>query len=316
MDEFGTGGERPRQRFTEKATQAGFHNSIANWREDLVSYSLDTLALVWPEEAYAFYQVIVKGRQIIDVAAEAGVSERAIRRRLVGHDGKLGAEDWMLIILQLYREADCVRPSGAEAVRDCFLTSDWGEASINSSLRVFFWTLLEAAAGSECEAIINSLPWRAPEAPRTLAWPCYTETGPLAHSLLPGLLAALQGAQNLTDRLRLAILSSFIHAKHRRVWNEALNILNTGGCRTVAERGQIPHAHLRQAETNSQLLLSNSQLLGANPAPLQCGILGVLSCTPMSWEELCEFVDDAALRGVSAAERLDHCAQFFFAGGL
>ena len=314
MDEFGTGGERPRQRFIEKATQAGFHESMARWREDLVSYALDTLALVWPEEAYAFNQVIFRGRQIKDVATE--VVGRTMQRRLAGHGNRLGAEDWLLIMLQLYREADCVRPNGAEALRDCFLTSDWGEAYINSCLRVFFTALLEAAAGDDAQAVFDSLPWYAPDAVRTLAWPRYGDTPPLARSLLPGVLTALQGAPGITNRLRLAMLISFLYSKAPSVWQELLGILNTGGCQAVAERGRIPPEHRRQAEANSRLLLSNGPLLGTRPRSLQCGILGVLACTPLSWERLYECAGEATLRSVPAADRLSHCAQLFFAGQL
>lgn len=316
MDESGLAGERPRQRFVEKATKAGFHELMARWRPDLVGCSLNTLALVWPEEAHAFNQVIVRGLQVKEVAAAGEVSVRTVHRRLAGHGDRPGAEDWFLITLQLYRESDFVYPNGADALRDCFLGGDWGDEGVNTCLRVFFLTLLEAAAGGDVRAVLDTVPWRPTHAGHTLAWPCYAERPPLERSLLPGLLTLLQGAQSLGDRLRLIMLTSFFASDEPRLWRELLSILNMGGCRGVAERGRIPPEHLVRAEAGARLLLSGRAQSGPRAGAAQYAILGLLAQTPLLWESLCACVGDATLRGLMPAERLHHCARLYLRAQL
>ncbi len=298
----------PRPRFVEKADLAGFHTS-ARWRPDLVGYALDTLALVWPEEAYAFNQITMNGIQIKDLAESIGVSVRTIHRRLAGYTDRPGAEDWLLIILQLYNEADFVYPSGANALRDCFLTTDPDEARLNSCLRVFFLSLLAAAGGGDVRAVLDSLPWRTVNARRVLAWPSQGQRAPLECSLLPGLLAALLETRSIRDRLRFALLVSFFSQNEPEVWRELLTILNAGGCRSVAERGRIPQEHRVQAESNACLLLSNQAKLGGRARVVQHGLLGLLALTPLSWEKLSACVNDSILPNLADGERLLHCSQ-------
>ena len=300
----------PRPRFIEKAGLAGFHDS-ARWRPDLVGYALDTLALVWPEEAYAFNQVTMKGVLIKDLAESLGVSVRTIHRRLAGHQDKPGAEDWLLIILQLYSEADCVYPSGANALRDCFLTTDRTEARLNSCLRVFFVALLAAAGGGDEKAILETLPWRSVSAQRALAWPCHGQPPPLEQSLLPGLLAALLDARSIRDRLRFALLVAFFSVDEREVWLELLTILNAGGCRNVADRGRIQQECRAQAESNACLLLNNHAKLGSRARMVQYGLLGLLALTPLSWNKLCACVNDSVLPNLTEGQRLLHCSQHY-----
>ena len=308
MDDFGFGGERPRQRFIERATQAGFHASLARWQPDLVSYSLSTLALVWPEAAYTFYQVIVRGRQVQEVATEKKVDVRTIHRQLAGYASKAGAEDWFLIILELYREADFIHPSGAEAVYSCFLPV-WKDARI---LRAFFLMLMEAAGNCDQRTILDSVPWRSTAANTVLAWPCYGEKPPLEHSLLPGVVAALQGAQDIQNRLHWALLTSLFSKNEPYVWKELLAILNTGGCRNVAARGRIPEEHLAQAEASACLLLSDRSKLGPQAAMVRYGVLGMLALTPLAWDRLNTYVADGTLHQLLATVRLPYCSQHYF----
>jgi len=111
---------RPRQRFIEKARRAGFRAPEQLRNPGLVNYAIDTLALVEPSKAYAFRQVIICERQIQEVARELEREERAVRRYLQGHEADIGAEDWFLIILELYREADCAGKAGAQVLWNCF----------------------------------------------------------------------------------------------------------------------------------------------------------------------------------------------------
>jgi hypothetical protein len=305
----------PRSRFEEKADLAGFHGS-ARWRPDLVGYSLDTLALIWPEEAHTFKQITIDGTRIKDFAANAGVSVRTIHRRLAGHQGKPGAEDWLLITLQLYLEADAVYPGGANALRDCFLTTDRDELQMNSCLRVFFLTLLAAAAGGDVRQVLDTLPWSSPNSPRVLAWPCHGQSPPLESSLLPGLLAVLLEARSIKDRLRFALFCSFFAENESEVWHELLTILNTGGCRTVAERGRISQDDRAQAESNACLLLNNQAKLGTRAPVVQYGLLGLLALTPLSWTKLCACVKDGSLLTLNGDERLRHCSQRYLHADL
>ena len=300
----------PRPRFIEKVHSAGFSGS-ARWRSDLLGYALDTLSLVWPEEAYAFNQVMMNGVHIKDLAAKLGVAERTIHRRIAGTTEKPGAEDWLLIILQLYIEADHVYPGGATALRDCFLTTDREEARMNSCLRVFFLTLLGAACGGDDDLpkLLASVPWRSPAAGKILAWPCHGQLPPLEHSLLPGLVAALLDARSIRDRLRFALLASFFSQTETKVWPELLRILNAGGCRVVAKLGRIPQEHKTQAESNACLLLNNREALGSRMTVVQYGLLGLLALTPLSWNKLCACVNDEVLPRLDGAERLLHCSQ-------
>jgi len=290
-------GTSPRRRFNEKADKAGFSEALPMRHSDLTSYTRLTLALVWPEKAYAFEQVMVGERQVATVAADLGVSVRQIHRYLAGHKDDLGAEDWFLIVLELFREADCVRSNGADALVNCFLAARSVEPVLGPFHRSFFLLLCEAMAGGSIAEIADSLPWRHPQAEPVLSWPCYRAEA-------PGLVAAIQRPNNNIDKRRISLLASLLAADEiSGAWRQLLPILNAGGARSVAENGGIPDHFVSAAEGSAKLMLSSQSL------PVQYGLLGVLSCTSLSWEALCAFADEPYLRSVPEADRLNQCAQ-------
>src|SRR5207248_2271031 len=128
---------RPLLRFKTKAAAAGFNESLKMRRSELTAYARETLALVWPDKAYAFEQVVVRGVPIEEVARQKHVNERTVRRWLDGQDD-LGAEDWFLITLELYREADCICTSGADTIRECMFFASLSELTYGAFHRSFF----------------------------------------------------------------------------------------------------------------------------------------------------------------------------------
>ncbi len=299
------GGAKPRHRFCEKADRAGFDKFTSMQHADLVRLTRETLALVWPDKAYPFEQVIVLERQVEVVAREMGVDERTVRRRLAGHKNDLGAEDWFLIILEMYREADCAGRGGAELLQNCLLAAVTDTLGLGSFHRTFFLLMLECLANADIAAVTASLPWVDAGPDPVLAWPCYPVPAPLENSLLPGFLAALRSAGNMGDASMLCLLGVMLARDQRNpvLWKNLLGVLNMGGAREVAKLGQIPAAQSPAAQDAAELLLHVVK------GEALWSVLAVLACTKLSWETLCNAAGQPELSRLAKAVRVRQCFQ-------
>jgi hypothetical protein len=252
---------------------------------------METLALVWPAKAYAFEQIVRHGKPMKEVADALEVRERTLYSWIYGRDGDWGAIDWLLVLLELYREADCVYPNSASTLAACFTPA---VSAGRYSLRVPFHrslclAVLEAFAGGDISALEASFSWTARRA--VVAWPYLKMAPPLARSWLPGLLAVLRRCtshEDLAWMCHLVVEAANVADRDATRWAQLLRVLNTGGAATVARGGAIPDDRLAEASNLSgELLLSPS----LSPA-FRYAALGILSRTPLPRATLGGYVAD------------------------
>ncbi len=301
-------GHQSNARILEKARMAGFTDPVRIPRlSDLVQYSTGILALVWPEKAYAFNQIIVGQRLVLEVAAEMGLTERTMHRYLAGHNDDLGAEDWFLIILELCREADCISEAGAESLASCFYATSSNRYGliVGPFQRAFFLIILEAFAGGPLKNIIKNLPWKSASGDPIIAWPCFNLPAPLPGSQLPGLVVIMRACTNMQDRFKLCMLMLLLsEIEEGAVWKSLLLILNTGGFTSIAGAGSIPKSGLPQAMNMARLLISKRP-------DCRYGLLGILAWTRIPWQAFCDSIEEPNLTHLGPSDALDLCLKAF-----
>ena len=122
---------------------------------------LQVLALVCPEQAYYFYQRYIEGYDIQDIARSCGKTTKTVQRGLHGWTHKkgeeLGAEDWFIILLQLFFEAECL-VGATDALTLCFSEAVSGSDNLLYAPfhRGFFQVLVNALDPHDPA---DSLPW-------------------------------------------------------------------------------------------------------------------------------------------------------------
>jgi hypothetical protein len=308
---------KPRQRFLEKAESAGYSSILDQGlsrrlqadRWDRLSataaYAMETMALVWPDKAFAFQQVIVLGRLVEDIAADKGVNEKTVRRWLAGHIEDMGAEDWFLITLELYRESDEIIPNGADLIHDCFMAAKLGEYLYGPLERPLFVLLLEALAGGTLDSIIDSLPWQEDAVAHkpVLAWPCSHVPGALSISRMPGLLETLYRTPR-SDLVPLLLTAVLLYDEHPEMWRGLLDALNELRQPAGSSSSETANEKLQMAATTVGLMLRQSN------HPLNYAILAIMAWTPLEWTVLCRGLDsDQQLHRLQLGDRVRYCTQ-------
>jgi hypothetical protein len=301
---------QPNARMLGKAKMAGFDDPSRIPRlADLVQYTTGILALVWPERAYAFNQIIVKQRLLQEVAAEMGLSERTMHRYLAGHNDALGAEDWFLIILELCREADGIGIAGAESLASCFYaaSSTQYKPVVGPFQRAFFLLILEAFANAPLKETLRTLPWKSAGKDPLIAWPCFNLPAPLPRSQLPGLVSIMRACRNMQDKFKLCMLLLLLsEIEDGGIWKSLLAILNTGSASAIAAAGRIAKGDLPRALDLARLLISKTP-------DYRYGLLGILAWTPIHWQQLCDSIAEPRLKSLSPADALETCLNLFIA---
>src|SRR5262249_22945630 len=116
--------EHPRRRLQRRVESVGLAQLEGRRSMPRMGYAVSTLNLAWPDGGYALQQMVDRDRTQEDVAKEIGVRDRRLRTivngGLANKRYELGAIDWLVILFELYREADELVPDGAEAVWACF----------------------------------------------------------------------------------------------------------------------------------------------------------------------------------------------------
>jgi hypothetical protein len=264
-------------------------------------FALETMALVWPRKAFVFQQVLIRGRQVEDVARELGVNERTVRRDLEGHGAELGAEEWFLILLELYREADCIQPDGGDVLHDAFLATHSAAAALGPFHASFAVMVLKSFGGGDEQALLHNLPWERADAPVLVAWPVHGLPAPLERSLLPALLGALARSHG-DNRYWLCWLSAQLAGLgDGAAWRALFELMNP-----LTRVDEVPaDRKLLQAQTKAAVLLATQ------PPATRCALMGVLACTPLSWPELCRHAGHPRFGALDARDRVAECAAHY-----
>lgn len=277
----------------QKMETLGFDEKILSFIEEQGPSALEVLALIQPEQAYYFYQHYSAGREIQDLARSNGKTTKAVQRALHGwrHAGAevLGAEDWFLLILQIFFEADRLLDA-AETVSCCFTEAVTGStAPMRVPFHRAFLRILCAAMTPYDPA--QALPWtksaeRASATPSQLChilWPAFRL--PLKHDMFPGLLAVLHSASS-AERRWLCLLSLFL-AEQEPVWGDLLRLLNS------------PNDSAALTQEAQRLIHSLSHRFDRHAA------LALLAKTPCVWSDLA----DQDLSNLECDDRVTICAK-------
>ncbi len=304
--------------FDQKTKKLGLEpwpGPIPAW---LSVYPMETLALIWPEKSYAFEQIVRYGKPMKEVADALQVVERTVHGLIYGsgprEDRDWGAIDWLLILLELYREADCVYPGGASTLAACFTPAvSAGRHLLQVPFhRSLYLAVLEAFVGEDSSVLEASFPWT--DSREVVAWPYLKMPPPLARSWLPGLLAVLQRCRSHEDlawvcHLIVEAANNVDDPKATR-WGQLLQVLNTGGAATVARGGAIPDDRLAEAcNLSGELLLSVSK---DSAAAFRYAALGILSRTSLPRASLGGYANDSVYATLAEPEDVLYCVRRCF----
>ena len=214
------------RRFQKKLEAAGFSRISERVLGILVHYAWATLSLTSPVESVFFRLVTVEGYTVDRVAEALQVGEKTVRR------GIQTAEDRLIAILELYREAEVARSNSALRIYDCFV-SLMPEHEIQFPFhRRLLDILFHALAGNldPVSGIAARLAWGTEDA-QILPWPYKGEPAPPAGSLIPGLLKILVAPAEYVEVSRICrCMIALAHDKNlTKLWRTVLQVIQPGG---------------------------------------------------------------------------------------
>jgi len=295
----------------QKMEMLGFNSEMLGFLEEQGPSALEVLALIWPEQAYYFYQHYFVGREISDLAQSAGKAPKTIQRALHGwshvRGEELGAEDWFLVILQIFFEADHLLTAG-DTVSCCFTRAVTGSrAPLGVPFHRAFLRIMCAAMTPHDPA--ESLPWtksseRADAMPfpfRHVLWPAFC--APLAYDMLPGLLAVLRDADP-AERPWLCVLSLLL-AEKETLWGNLLRLLNPPAA-TCADRRRLTTPSGTDKTKHGQ---AKDLLDSLTDKFERHAVLALLTKTPCHWADLV----DKDLANLEHEDRVVTCAKMALA---
>lgn len=272
------------------------------------------LGLVFPRDAYFFYEHYVAEVSIDDIAARWGTTTKTIQRALHGEANKqrvvLGVEDWFLLLLQMFSEAEHLA-GASDALISCFSQAvTGGQNPLTAPFHRSFFSVLVNAFDPHDPA--ESFPWTAAASrnrpgPETqtlrgdIVWPIYYP--PLAIDKLPGLLSVMRDATEGDERPWLCIMLLLL-AEHADVWAKTLDLLNPPLAKSISPGRRRVGPSIRQQVTDK----AQTFLKGLTNQFQKNALLAILVKAPCDWDAIAREVNPQ-MAGALPGHRIRACAQ-------